>query len=280
MPKKKGKKQPVNPARGFATTSIASKSQLPTEASDSPEHQSEAPSTIVAGQPRRETRAQDEQSSKEFLPHTHQISPQELEEQLENDELQLLLERHSPRVSKESSRHVTKFQTDCRLLRAQSSILYSRDWLPTQLLDEILDYATQETDHRTVTNEVGPRSSHSNLEMVSINLWILYEILTKVGLPESRVRQCFDWLLRFRLDVDMEAQPWGLREALDWLALNSDEAELPAYDGQKHVKLASPDSQIGKKSNYSPADFGHLYSFANVSAIALLESLHVHHDLT
>nr|GFD56608.1 hypothetical protein [Tanacetum cinerariifolium] len=47
-------------------------------------------------------------------------TPEELEAQLERDELQLLVEKHAAKVRRESRRQVTKFETDRRVLRAQS----------------------------------------------------------------------------------------------------------------------------------------------------------------
>jgi ATP-dependent RNA helicase DHX29 len=83
----KKKKPAANPARGFATTSIASKPKAekpPESAAILPKEETPVSLPVVSSAPKEDS-----------LKHVPQ-TPEELEAQLERDELQLLVEKHIP----------------------------------------------------------------------------------------------------------------------------------------------------------------------------------------
>src|SRR5690349_18391225 len=147
---KKKKKPASNPARGFATTSVASKPRI------------EAVETVPSdeGLPDKELEKHKDETTTESLvtPATTgvvsaQLTPEEFEKQLEESELQVLVEKYSQKAKRDAVRQITRLQTDRRLLRGQADILNTRKWLPPEVMDEILRVIT--ADHRTI----GPSSN-------------------------------------------------------------------------------------------------------------------------
>ena len=142
----KKKKPAGNPARGFATTSVASKPKPEKTAADVPAKQVvQAPDKESATAPEPTHAPTTSQTAEAPKPEVAP-TPEELEAQLERDELQLLVEKHAPKVRRESSRYVSKFQTDRRLLRSQSHAMTVHDWLPSEILDSIILLAQAESN--------------------------------------------------------------------------------------------------------------------------------------
>ena len=143
---KKKKKAPANPARGFATTSIQSKSrtdQTPVDSADvsgvaTPSTKPETPTAPGES----DTKGSEVPSKEREL---HELSPGELESQLETAELQQVVEKHAAKVRKETSRQVSRLQTEKRLLRGNADFLSLRGWLPDELMLEIHDLALAST---------------------------------------------------------------------------------------------------------------------------------------
>lgn len=215
----KKKKPAGNPARGFATTSVASKPK--------PERPDNTPKDAVAPPPSKEDAA----TSAPAVPAPQKISevkqeaaptPEELEAQLEHDELQLLVEKHAPKVRREAQRHVTKFQTDRRVLRGQSHSLIVHEWLPSEIMDAIISLAQAES------NDSNRRQGQQSLlkvlteEDAMSKLWTLDLTLRELGFSHDHIQPVLKWVCANAASIEPSATTavWALQESLEWLALD------------------------------------------------------------
>jgi ATP-dependent RNA helicase DHX29 len=226
----KKKKPAGNPARGFATTSIASKPRPEKSAAD-------APTQVVAHAPSKEAAAAaaapepaPQPCPQPEAPGQVAPTPEELEAQLERDELQLLADKHAAKVRRESRRHVSKFQTDRRVLRGQSHSMTVHDWLPSDILDSIVSLA------RAESNDSNRRQGQQSLlktlpeEDAMSKLWTLDLTLRHLGFSQVHIQPVLRWLCANAASVDASSSIWGLQEALEWLALNQCEAHSFSYE--------------------------------------------------
>lgn len=174
---------------------------------------------------------------------SHELTPEELEAQLERDDLQLFVEQHGPKVVKESSRQVSKITTDCRVLRGQSQPLSTYSWLPEELVEQIL--VARRSDTYLNTNQTPKNLSEDDW---AHRFWSLQKTLTKIGVPKERVLELLRSpnLLLVESITDAE-YIWGLREALDLLALEHP-TDLPPFDyaTAKNHFLDEDDQQLPK----------------------------------
>jgi ATP-dependent RNA helicase DHX29 len=234
---KKKKKAPVNPARGFATTSVASKPK--------PEKRSDKAESEPTGGAQAESVSGNESESQNHakqLPtkqlhnsekDIYNLTPGELEDQLERDDLQLFVEKHAAKVTKDSARQISKVQTDCRVLRAQSQYLGTEQWLPDELVQEIIEFARKETREEDQSNHALSAKIISEEDTV-FRLWSLLRTLSNLGIPKARTFELFNTLLRSKeLKPDNGSHVWGFRESLDILSLDEGELHLPGYDGRR-----------------------------------------------
>lgn len=242
--KKKTKKPAANPARGFATTSVASKPRLdPAEAADetlpstanddtAPQSQDAPPSgstTTTAGQ----------------VAPAKTLSPEEFERQLEESELQLLVEKYAQKVRRDAQRQKTRLETDRRLLRGQAESLNAKKWLPQELMDHVLDLI--QAEGRFAASSVSSDGATSRLpaeEDLAIKLWTLQQTLAGSDCPQERVQQALQYVLDIAPNISNNVKSetiWGLEEVMDWLARECERDELPDYSGR--VKAAK--SQAG-----------------------------------
>ncbi|PVI01751.1 ATP-dependent RNA helicase A [Periconia macrospinosa] len=228
MPPNKKKKKPAgNPARGFATTSIASKPK--------PEKQ---PHAEEENPPTKDSQVEAEPpvvpaSKSEPVPTKPDPTPEELEAQLERDELQLLVEKIAPKVRRESQRQVSKCQTDRRLLRSQAENMTVHDWLPNDIVDTIISLA------QTESNDSNRRQGQQSLlkvlseEDALTKLWMLDLILRDLHFLPEHTEAVLRWLCANAASVDKSASVWGLQEALEWLALDHCENVTFSYEEHK-----------------------------------------------
>jgi ATP-dependent RNA helicase DHX29 len=240
-PGRKKKKPAVNPARGFATTSTASKSKVidldEVEQADSvstcvPE------STDVPGLNQSGT-------GQETRRDLSDLTPEELEAQLEESDLQLLVEGYSEKSRKESSRHISRLQTERRLLRGQAGKLNTAAWFPPELVQLILDNIEFQESDKSLATPSGSTVSQSNLSTddLSVKLWTLRRVLNGIGFLEEHSHKAICQLLissqmMKRANVILGRDNlWGLDAALDWLALSCNPDEIPGYDTQKTEAL-------------------------------------------
>lgn len=230
---KKKKKPAANPARGFATTSIASKPRPettedskslsnPVKGENAPPSNA-PPSTNTAGDANAGT------TSKEKT-----LSPEEFEKQLEESELQLLVEKYAQKTKRDAQRQRTRLETDRRLIRGQADSINSFKWLPQDLMDHILDLIQAENRFGASSlssDNAGAGKMPPEEEMI-VRLWTLQQALSAAEFPEERVRAVIRYILDIAPNVSVNPKDsiWGLDEALDWLARECSVEELPPYE--------------------------------------------------
>ncbi|KAJ3498286.1 hypothetical protein NLG97_g1245 [Lecanicillium saksenae] len=228
---KKKKKPAANPARGFATTSIAAKPRPEATETDSagsaaapPDKKDAPPSTSEAPKP-------DSGNAQE-----KPLSAEEFEKQLEESELQLLVEKLSQKCKRDAARQRNRLETDRRLLRGQAESINSIKWFNSELMDHIQDLISGETRFSVSSLSAenhGAGKMPSEEEMVA-RLWTLQLTLQSAGFQESRVRSAVKHILDITPSISAPGKDliWGLEESLDWLARECDVGELPAYESK------------------------------------------------
>ena len=236
---RKKKKAASNPGRGFATTSTVSRSkfQQDTEALEvSVNEPVEGLQADKGGQS-----FHDQQIPPEKQPQLHELTPEELERQLEESELQLLLEQHGEKSKKDASRQISRLHTEKRLLRSQADHFIVRSWLPRELMElielslnaqfkEIVSPTSVATKTETKT-EISDSLPEDGL---LIRLWTLEQVLIGLGFQHGRALDAVLHVIQRKAGQKDEQKAskdilWGLEECLDWLALCCDATELPSY---------------------------------------------------
>jgi ATP-dependent RNA helicase DHX29 len=231
---KKKRKPVANPARGFATTSVQSKGKAESAKEDDTADTSEAATTAVTqtpdihGDPNTQ---QTEHSSREI----HELSPEELEVQLETAELQQFVEKHAAKIKREASRQLSRLHTDRRLMRGHAEFLSTKHWLPEELMQLIFDYTSPYVDleHTPVNALALPPG-----EELIAKVWTLRNVLLDL-VPVDRVNQTIGFLLANPPTETAGNQIWGLEEAFDWLAFHCEPSELADYETTKTATATS-----------------------------------------
>lgn len=251
--KKKTKKPAANPARGFATTSVASKPRVDTpdstdEAAISSNHATAPAKTdATASQPQSEATGGATSAKEAEKP----LSPEEFERQLEESELQLMVEKYAQKVRRDVQRQKNRLETDRRVLRGQAETVNTRKWLPSELMDHIIDLIQAESRFAasSITSDSSTTGKALQEEDLTIKLWTLQETLAAAGFPEDKIQPA----LRFVLDIAPSVSSsvsrdsiWGLDEALEWLARECVRDELPDYEAR------GKKSQAGKNTSDHP----------------------------
>jgi ATP-dependent RNA helicase DHX29 len=219
----KKKKSASNPARGFATTSIPSKAKP--EKEDVILNSENGTKAVIITPVDSNTATTQSTVAKD----TVQPTPEELEEQLERDELQLLVEKYGAKVKRDSARLETRVQTDCRVLRGQAANIPLYPFLPDELKLQLIELVQKDA------LETGHSAQHSSWtkalaeEDTTIKCWTLFEALLSLGIDQESIKKVISELLKNPPTSDASTYIWGFREALDFLALNLNEDELPSY---------------------------------------------------
>jgi ATP-dependent RNA helicase DHX29 len=242
----KKKKPAGNPARGFATTSVASKpkpEKTPPDATEKEQLPSLSKDHVTAAVSAPEAAS----GAKEPKQETVQ-TPEELEAQLEHDELQLLVEKHAAKVRRESRRNVLKFQTDRRVLRGQSHSMTAHDWLPHDILDSIIALAQAESNDSNRRQGPQPLLKVLTEEDAMSKLWTLDLTLRELGFGSNHIEPVLKWLCTNAAAVDSSASIWGLQEALEWLALDHCEDHAFSYEEQAPKRSAVDTSDLSRPS--------------------------------
>ncbi|GAB7360486.1 hypothetical protein MBLNU230_g8437t1 [Neophaeotheca triangularis] len=229
----KKKKPAANPARGFATTSTVSKTKTEskpseTESTDASGRVSPTTAPTSNGSPTQEPGANGILNGKREL---HELTPAELEEQLETSELQQFIEQYGPKAKKESLRQVSRLQTDRRLLRGQADYLSVKSWLPDELMQQILDYAAADTEAESSNGMPKKVRLSLNDDLLS-KVWQLRTSLLNLEFPPARANEVIVYLITHPPNEEA-GSIWGLAEALEWLTLHCERDELSDYDHQK-----------------------------------------------
>ncbi|KAI1734157.1 hypothetical protein F4680DRAFT_363357 [Xylaria scruposa] len=254
-PKKKKSKPAANPARGFATTSVASKPRVETTTpAQTPPNGPVVSDSTAAGPAKHDvsvapSTTQPNHAAAADSQPASSLSPEEFERQLEESELQLLVEKHAQKVKRDTARQKTRLETDRRLLRGQAEPLNTRKWLPQELMDQILDLIQAETRFAasSLASERPPGEKMPSEEDLTMRLWTLQQTLTGLSFSPEMVDAVLQYVLELGPSVSGAGRDyiWGLEEALDWLARSCSREELRDYDyrGFKPPK-SQPDTPL------------------------------------
>jgi ATP-dependent RNA helicase DHX29 len=259
--KKKAKKPAANPARGFATTSVASKARVdPAEApgdetpAGKPNNSDGAPPTNDADANAPQTATSNGNTKAAGTAPEKQLSPEEFERQLEESALQILVEKYAQKVRKDAQRQKTRLETDRRLLRGAAEPLNTKKWLPQELMDHILGLI--QAEGRFAASSVSSEGATSRLppeEDLIIRLWTLQETLEHAGFPEDRIQPALKFVLDIAPNIPYNSRSesiWGLEEVLDWFARECSREDLPDYSGRKPGSKSQ--TGMGHSSHWMP----------------------------
>ncbi|EHK25034.1 uncharacterized protein TRIVIDRAFT_178589 [Trichoderma virens Gv29-8] len=257
---KKKKKPAANPARGFATTSVASKPRLEiVEPAGSPSSSGvNTPKTAppAGSEATPPPSKQTEQSGEQTTTKEVVLSPEEFERQLEESELQLFVEKYSQKVKRDAQRQCSRLETDRRLLRSQAENINTQKWLPRELMDHILDLIKAESRFyaSSLSSEnAGPGKMPSEEDLVS-RIWTLQQTLSGAAFSDNIVESAIQHILDITPNISAAPRDyiWGLEEALEWLARESPLEDLPTYRNRtKTVPKDAADGASGPPSRTS-----------------------------
>ncbi|KAI9704578.1 MAG: hypothetical protein M1820_005491 [Bogoriella megaspora] len=241
-PKKRKTKPAANPARGFATTSISSKPK-PDEPNPALQTPEPIKSDIVENPDSNQSNSVVVNDGKDSH-QLNQLTPDELEKELERSELQLFIEKHGAKHRQNASRATSKLFTDKRVLRGQASFLPTKEWLTDEIATSAMNLIHD--DHDEINADDSPRKDTTLAEEeFLVKLWSLREILLQVGFNTQHVENAVGKLVRFSSSIDSNASTWGLAEALEYLAITCDEADIPAY--AQHAPKSSDVSRASSR---------------------------------
>lgn len=245
-PNRKRKKPPPNPARGFATTSTASKPKSQ-DVHDS-EHlalskqNDEAADALLEDGGVRLRRGPVNEPEKEL----QDLTPEELEIQLEESSLQILLESYGEKSKKDISRQVTRLQTERRLLRSQAEHLKIRQWLPPEIMQLITDLLEAQMNDINSSNfdiAVSKVGSHVSTEDdLLVKIWTLKRLLPQLGFSADMTGLALRNLLTKQRDSESQILPpskdsiWGLDECLGWLGSAAAANDLPSFESRDELR--------------------------------------------
>jgi len=229
---KKKNKVAYNPARGFATTSVPSKTKTPAPVPEST-REKEIDTLVVAG------------PSEQGSGKADGISHIPNEEEMEEHRLKALVDKLGHRAGRETQRIVTKVEVEKRTIKSICYPLkvnkllefdfarYSNQSKTTGGMkelgvgDQILALAKEEFARMYQGNEGECKRG----EALLLNAWILQKTFVSMGFPKERVEEGLLALTDHgytALDKEKELDG-ALGEMFDWLALNCEIEELPGF---------------------------------------------------
>lgn len=240
-PNKKKKKPASNPARGFATTSMASKAKNQaindTEHDDSSGVPDQAADSLLEDGGVRLSGAPAKEPDKDL----QDLTPEELELQLENSTLQILLDSCGEKAKKDVSRQVSRLRTERRLLRSQAEHLNTRQWLPSEimrLIMDLLEVQTKDSDGRNYELEASKSICAISEDDMLVKLWALKRLLPQLGFSAHMTDLSLRNLLTKQRDPESQISSackdsiWGLDECLNWLAFAAAPEDLPSFESR------------------------------------------------
>ena len=177
-----------------------------------------------------------------------QLSPDQLEQQLENSELQFLLDQYGPKTRQASSRAASKLMTDKRIFRGQATLLSTKEWLPDDLVDYALSIIQGEKNDVSISNSRIKRPFVAEEDLL-IRLWCLRETLLQIGFDVGIVGSTLQFLAEEPHLVNLDIHPWGISEALEHLAVHCDLKALPPYT-RGSVKSSNSSEPSSRPSTY------------------------------
>ena len=264
-PNKKKKKPASNPARGFATTSTASKPKHD-EARELEGGVELGNSTTLAFSATAEELLQTRCSSgRESEKELGELTPEELESRLEDSGLQILVESYGEKTKKNVSRQMYRLQTEKRLLRSQAEHLSIRQWLPPETMQIITDLLQAQVNSKGDL-QASPNSIRSNFDFseddLLIKLWTLKRLLPLLGFSQQRTDLALRHLLTSMDKLGAQSissgkeSIWALDECLTWLALDCKQTDLPRFDGRDGQSNGFGDQQrSGSMTDIPVANF-------------------------
>ena len=248
-PNRKKKKPAGNPARGFATTSIASKPKQVDVTEDLGATVSIQQEKVADADPVVSSSVAVSQTSKEL----HDLSPEELENQLEESDLQLLVEKQGERSKKDASHQISRLQTERRVLRTQAEPLSTHRWLPPELMLQITDQLVAEVGTGGLYVDFDNKAKLQPIleDDMSVRLWTLRQVLVKLGFSEARAHEAISKVLQNEQLTNhatlAQAKDfiWGLEECLDWLVLVCEPGEMLDYETSRRDAHQRPLQGMG-----------------------------------
>ena len=233
MAPKKKKKPAANPARGFATTSLPSKSRAGAAPEESVATDDET-SQVAVGGGFHPTAVPDKKAALKTGEHSAQglqiehMTPEELEAHLESSELDSFLDKYATRAIGDARRQVLRLETERRQLRQQTQKLSTYSWLPVETVTELFDMSAQGDGTLLLA-----QGNHSTIdeEKMSFDLWTLERVLQSLNLPKisEAIAHVIQLALLGKLTFVVDSL-LGLPEALQWYASNTQSDEILNYE--------------------------------------------------
>lgn len=226
-PNKKKKKQQSNPARGFATTSTISKAQIQEPVLSSTDQQLDA----ATGDDSPHAQSIHDKQQAENVRELKDLTPEELEKQLEETDLQLLVDQHGDKVQRNASRQASRLQTERRLLRSNSDFLKIESWISSDIMDHIIkkgDSRSHSSNQEPISKAVAERNTLNSDDDLLVKAWTLYELLPQIGFSETQTWSALTELFQENFEISNDSSKlykesiWGLDQCLDWKARVSD----------------------------------------------------------
>ena len=231
MAPKKKKRPAANPARGFATTSVPSKSKIVEQVDKGDvdtheESQAEGGDTKVTAGTTDNAAPHDSEHSKQGAKISG-MSPEELEAHLEDAELEAMVEKYATRCLANARRQAAKLETERRQLRLQAHKLSTYSWLPDETIDELFDMISgfQTAAHSALRGCLPPT------DVLAVDLWTLERVLLSLKFPRvsSAIAHIAELALMGQVTPVTDSLP-GMSEALQWYASNALPDELMNYE--------------------------------------------------
>ncbi|KAL9039120.1 MAG: hypothetical protein Q9214_005006, partial [Letrouitia sp. 1 TL-2023] len=184
-PKKKGKKVVSNPARGFATVSTTPKSKKEDIEQSKPEYDDQKLKADLEKNLTTNVTENHASAQKELK----NLSPEELEKELEESEIQFLLENNVEKVKKDVSRQLNRLKTEKRLLRPQAEHFPASSWLPSEPLQSILELTKASSHCNSGNNENCSRKllKATTYDDLIVKLWSLEFLLGQLEFDERAI---------------------------------------------------------------------------------------------
>lgn len=232
----KKKKAASNPARGFTTTSIASKSKQDSQKAEREvEDKEKARGSAKEHLDASSDGATITTSSNPML----RMSPEDLEKHLEEHELQALIDVSLEKAKKVSSKEISKINHDRKVSRKQANPFYMSSWFSQQTLNIVLNLCrSDQFEWQTLTGRGQTKQNVSEDDM-TMNLWSLQQVLRDISVDESSIHDILVKLCKLSPNSSPETRLWGLKESLDWLAVKNDPLSTTPYDRDAPVDISS-----------------------------------------
>ena len=237
---KKKKKSLSNPARGYATTSTKPKPETPLEdnGGEEPQHVSETTNNSGTSHQGGPSLLHDHRED-HVERSLHELSPEEMENQLEESRLQILVDKYGEKVRKDVVRQCSRLQTERRILRTQAQPLSARMWLPKEIMQLITIQINEQNRAERLSlhlfNTI-PVDGNISEDDLLIKVWTLRQILLHLGFSSKVMKLALHYLLTRNNCLGQSASSagkglvWGLDECLTWLAFAAQPEDLPCFD--------------------------------------------------